>query len=118
MKRSIAIILFGVAIWAMVSKSSKEKRRHFSGIVRREVIQKQKGKCASCKRKLLPFGMELDHKTVTVLTTSLPTARYCALRAIRENIYKLNHIFRENIAHYWSRIAWISDLDHLQQTWK
>lgn len=61
-QRSIAVILFGVAMWILVSKSSKEKRRHFSGIVRREVIQKQKGKCASCKRKLLPFGIDLDHK--------------------------------------------------------
>ena len=61
-QRFIAVILFGIAIWILVSKSSKEKRRHFSGIVRREVIQKQKGKCASCKRKLLPFGMDLDHK--------------------------------------------------------
>ena len=61
-QRSVAVILFGVAMWILVSKSSKEKRRHFSGIVRREVIQKQKGKCASCKRKLLPFGMDLDHK--------------------------------------------------------
>lgn len=66
----------------------------------------------------LAFWNGAGSQTVTVLTTSLPTARYCALRAIRENIYKLNHIFRENIAHYWGRIAWISDLDHLQQTWK
>jgi hypothetical protein len=34
------MILFSIAIWILISKSSKEKRRHFSGIVRREVIQK------------------------------------------------------------------------------
>lgn len=61
-QRSIAVFLFGIAIWILVSKSSKEKRRHFSGIVRREVIQKQKGNCAKCRGNLLPFGMDLDHK--------------------------------------------------------
>jgi hypothetical protein len=75
----------------IVSKSSKEKRRHFSGIARREVIEKQKGKCASCKQKLLLLEWIWITKTVTVLTTSLPTFRYCALHAIGENIYKLNH---------------------------
>jgi hypothetical protein len=61
-QRFLSIIFLGIGFWVLLSKSFKEKRRHFSGIVRREVIQKQKGKCASCKRKLLPFGMDLDHK--------------------------------------------------------
>jgi hypothetical protein len=30
-------------------------------------------------------------KMVTDLITRLPTAKYCALHAIGENIYKLNH---------------------------
>ena len=61
-QRFLAIIFLGFGFLVLLSKSFKEKRRHFSEIVRREVIQKQKGKCASCKRKLLPFGMDLDHK--------------------------------------------------------
>ena len=61
-QRLFAIILLAVAFWVLVSKSLKEKRRHFSEIVRRQVIQKQKGKCAKCRGKLVPFGMDLDHK--------------------------------------------------------
>ena len=61
-QRLLAIIFLNIGFWVLVSRSVKEKRRHFSEIVRRQVIQKQNGKCATCKRKLLPFGMDLDHK--------------------------------------------------------
>ena len=61
-QRFLAILFLGIGFWALLSKSLKEKRRHFSEIVRRQVIQKQKGKCAKCKKNLLPFGMDLDHK--------------------------------------------------------
>jgi hypothetical protein len=61
-QRFIALIILGFAFWVLVSKSIKEKRRSFSVIVRREVIQKQKGKCAACKRKLIVYGLDLDHK--------------------------------------------------------
>jgi hypothetical protein len=61
-QRFIALIILGFAFWVLVSKSIKEKRRPFSVIVRREVIQKQKGKCATCKRKLTAYGLDLDHK--------------------------------------------------------
>lgn len=61
-QRFIALIILGFALLILVSKSIKEKRRPFSAIVRREVIQKQKGKCAACKRKLTAYGLDLDHK--------------------------------------------------------
>ena len=61
-QRFIALITLGFGFWILVSKSIKEKRRPFSAIVRREVIQKQKGKCAACKRKLTAYGLDLDHK--------------------------------------------------------
>jgi hypothetical protein len=61
-QRFIALFILGFAFWVLVSKSIKEKRRPFSVIVRREVIQKQKGKCAACKRKLTAYGLDLDHK--------------------------------------------------------
>lgn len=61
-QRFIALIILGFGFWILVSKSIKEKRRPFSAIVRREVIQKQKGKCAACKRKLAAYGLDLDHK--------------------------------------------------------
>ena len=61
-QRFIAIILMGIALWVLVSKSSKEKRKYFSQLIRREVIHKQRGKCARCKRKLVAYGFDLDHK--------------------------------------------------------
>jgi hypothetical protein len=61
-QRFIALIILGFGFWILVSKSIKDKRKAFSAIVRREVIQKQKGKCAACKRKLTAYGLDLDHK--------------------------------------------------------
>jgi len=61
-QRFIAIIFLGIGFWVLVSKSSKEKRKYFSQVVRREVIHKQKGKCARCKRKLVAYGFDVDHK--------------------------------------------------------
>jgi hypothetical protein len=61
-QRFLAIIFLGIGFWVQVSGYSKQKRRPFSDIVRRQVIQKQKGKCAKCRGKLLPLGMDLDHK--------------------------------------------------------
>jgi hypothetical protein len=61
-QRLIAIIILGIAFWVLVSKSIRGKRKPFSVVVRREVIQKQNGKCAACKRKLTAYGLDLDHK--------------------------------------------------------
>jgi hypothetical protein len=61
-QRFIALIILGFGFWILVSKSIKDKRKAFSAIVRREVIQKQNGKCAACKRKLTAHGLDLDHK--------------------------------------------------------
>jgi peptidoglycan/LPS O-acetylase OafA/YrhL len=61
-QRFLAVILLGIALWVVVSKPSKEKRRQFSEVVRRKAIQKQKGRCNKCRRKLEDFGLDLDHK--------------------------------------------------------
>ena len=61
-QRFFAIIILGIAFWVLVLKSIKGKRKPFSVVVRRKVIQKQKGKCAACKRKLTAYGLDLDHK--------------------------------------------------------
>ena len=95
-QRFIAIILMGIALWVLVSKSSKEKRKYFSGIVRREVIQKQKGKCASGNSCLLEWISTTE--TVTDLITRLPTAKYCALHAIGESMYKSNQYLGRNLS--------------------
>jgi hypothetical protein len=61
-QKIIAVTLLGISFWMLVSKSFKEKRKHFTEAVRREVIRNQKGKCARCKRKLTPYGFDLDHR--------------------------------------------------------
>jgi hypothetical protein len=61
-QRFLAVILLCIALWVSVSKSSLKKRRHFSAAVRKEAIQKQKGRCAACKRKLVSHGLDLDHR--------------------------------------------------------
>jgi peptidoglycan/LPS O-acetylase OafA/YrhL len=61
-QRFLAIILLSIALWVLVSKPSKEKRRQFSNIVRIKVIKKQKGRCNKCRRKLEDLGLDLDHK--------------------------------------------------------
>jgi peptidoglycan/LPS O-acetylase OafA/YrhL len=61
-QKFLAIIFLGIGFWVLVSKSLEEKRRNFSEVVRREAIQKQKGRCKRCKRKLEAYGIDLDHK--------------------------------------------------------
>jgi hypothetical protein len=61
-QRFIAVVLLSILLWVLISKSSKQKRRHFSEIVRRDTIQKQKGKCKRCKRRLEAYGVDADHK--------------------------------------------------------
>jgi hypothetical protein len=61
-QRLLAIVFLGIALWVLVSETSMEKRRHFPEAVRREVIYKQRGKCNKCKRKLVAYDMDLDHK--------------------------------------------------------
>jgi hypothetical protein len=58
----IAMSFLGLSFWVLVAKFSKEKRRQFSEAVRREAIHKQNGNCNRCKRKLVAYGMDVDHK--------------------------------------------------------
>lgn len=61
-QRLIAILLLSISLWLLVSKSPKQKRRHFSEIVRREAIHRQNGRCKSCKKRLEAYGIDADHK--------------------------------------------------------
>jgi Na+/proline symporter len=61
-QRLIAVLLLSVSLWLLVSKSSKQKRRHFSEIVRREAIHRQNGRCKRCKKRLEAYGVDADHK--------------------------------------------------------
>jgi ABC-type nickel/cobalt efflux system permease component RcnA len=61
-QRFLAVILLCIALWVLVSNLSKEKRKDFSVAARREAIRKQKGKCARCKRKLMEYAFDIDHK--------------------------------------------------------
>jgi hypothetical protein len=61
-QRFLAIVLWGIALWVLVRKSSKEKRRYFTEVVRRETIQKQNGRCNKCRRKLVAYDVDFDHK--------------------------------------------------------
>jgi Na+/proline symporter len=55
-QRIIAILLWGVALFLLISEPSRIRRRkHFTQPVKREVIHKQKNRCATCKRKLGPY---------------------------------------------------------------
>jgi uncharacterized membrane protein YfcA len=61
-QRLIALLLLSISLWLLVSKSSKQKRRHFSEIVRREAIHRQNGRCKRCKKRLEVYGVDADHK--------------------------------------------------------
>jgi hypothetical protein len=61
-QRFLAVVLLSISLWVLVSKSSKQKRRHFSELVRMETIQKQKGRCKRCKKRLEAYGVDADHK--------------------------------------------------------
>jgi hypothetical protein len=62
-QRLIAIILWIFAAGVLISNSArKENRKSFSEVVRKEVVQKQKSRCARCKRKLEEYGADFHHK--------------------------------------------------------
>ena len=61
-QRLIAVLLLSISLWLLVSKASKQKRRHFSEIVRREAIHRQNGRCKRCKKRLEAYGVDADHK--------------------------------------------------------
>jgi Na+/proline symporter len=61
-QRLIAVLLLIISLWLLVSKASKQKRRHFSEIVRREAIHRQNGRCKICRKRLEAYGVDADHK--------------------------------------------------------
>ena len=61
-QKMIAVVLLGLSLWLLVSRSPKQKRKNFSEIVRRETIHKQKGRCKRCRRRLQAYGADADHK--------------------------------------------------------
>jgi Na+/proline symporter len=61
-QRIIALLLWGVAIFLLISEPRRiRKRKHFTELVKREVIHKQKNRCATCKRKLVPYVSNFHH---------------------------------------------------------
>jgi hypothetical protein len=61
-QRLIAVLLLSISLWLLISKSQKQKRRHFSEIVRRETIHRQNGRCKRCKKRLDAYEVDADHK--------------------------------------------------------
>ena len=62
-QRAIAFVIWIVAIAVLLSSPAKKgKRKSFSILVKREAVRKQKAKCATCKRKLVDYGLDFDHK--------------------------------------------------------
>jgi len=61
-QRIIALLLWGVAFILLISEPRRiRKRKHFTELVKREVIHKQKNRCATCKRKLEPYVSNFHH---------------------------------------------------------
>jgi Na+/proline symporter len=61
-QKIIALLLWGVALVLLISEPSRIRRRkHFTQLVKREVIHKQKNRCATCKRKLEPYVSNFHH---------------------------------------------------------
>jgi uncharacterized membrane protein YccC len=61
-QRIIAILLWGVALFLLISEPRRIRmRKHFTELVKREVIHKQKNRCATCKRKLEPYVSNFHH---------------------------------------------------------
>jgi peptidoglycan/LPS O-acetylase OafA/YrhL len=62
-QKAIAFIICIVAMAMLLSSPAKKgKRRSFSILVKTEAVRKQKAKCARCKRKLVDYGLDFDHK--------------------------------------------------------
>jgi len=60
--RIVALVLWCFALLLLISKPRKaRKRKQFTQLVKREVIHKQKNRCATCKRKLGPYESDFHH---------------------------------------------------------
>ena len=61
-QRVIALLLWGVALFMLISEPRRiPRRKHFTQLVKREVIHKQKNRCATCKTKLEPYVSNFHH---------------------------------------------------------
>lgn len=61
-QRIASLLLWCFAFLLLTSKSRKaQKRKQFPQLVKREVIHKQKNRCATCKVKLGPYGSDFHH---------------------------------------------------------
>ena len=61
-QRIIALLLWGVAFFLLISEPRRIRmRKHFTQLVKKEVIHKQKNRCATCKRKLEPYVSNFHH---------------------------------------------------------
>lgn len=62
-QRDIAFVIWIVAIAVLLSSQVKKgERESFPILVKREAVRRQKAKCARCKRKLVDYGRDFDHK--------------------------------------------------------
>lgn len=62
-QRAIAFVIWIIVIAILLSgRIKKGKRKSFSILVKREAILKQKTRCVRCKRKLIEYGHDFDHK--------------------------------------------------------
>ena len=62
-QKALAVVIWIIAIAVLLSRWLKKgERRAFPIIVKRKALQKQKSKCARCKRKLVDYGHDFDHK--------------------------------------------------------
>ena len=62
-QRDIAFVIWIIVIAVLLSGQIKKgKRKPFSILVKREAVLKQKTRCARCKRKLVEYGHDFDHK--------------------------------------------------------
>ena len=62
-QKVMAIVIWIVATVLLLTGRFKEgERKSFSVLVKREALRKQKTKCARCKRKLVEYGLDFDHR--------------------------------------------------------
>ncbi len=75
-QRLIALIILSLTLFPLFYKSAKRVRIGFTRYTKNERLKKQNHKCAGCKKTLIKFNIDFDHKNGNRSDNRISNCRY------------------------------------------
>jgi hypothetical protein len=60
-QKTLAVCALSLALLPLFSKPRRKERIPFAKVIRRQVLKKQKHKCAKCRKALIQFNVDFHH---------------------------------------------------------